>query len=113
MKARLDLAITDLGPTQLKNIAEPNRVYEVGKPAQAKPAPVRSPASRSSAKVQLIDAESGDHLWAERFDKTVADLFDMQDEIVARLANALNAQLIIAEARRAERAPSPDSMDLL
>ena len=45
--------------------------------------------------------------WAERFDKTVADLFDMQDEIVARLANALNAQLIIAEARRAERAPSP------
>ena len=36
----------------------------------------------------------------------------MQDEIVARLANALNAQLIIAEARRAERAPSPDSMDL-
>ena len=39
-------------------------------------------------------------------------MFDMQDEIVARLANALNAQLIIAEARRAERAPSPDSMDL-
>jgi tetratricopeptide (TPR) repeat protein len=36
----------------------------------------------------------------------------MQDEIVARLANALNAQLIIAEARRAERTPSPDSMDL-
>ena len=59
--------------------------------------------------VQLIDAESGDHLWAERFDKTVADLFDMQDEIVARLANALNAQLIIAEARRAERAPNSDS----
>ena len=58
--------------------------------------------------VQLIDAESGNHLWAERFDKPVADLFDMQDEIVARLANALNAQLIIAEARRAERAPNPD-----
>jgi tetratricopeptide (TPR) repeat protein len=62
--------------------------------------------------VQLIDAESGNHLWAERFDKPVADLFDMQDEIVARLANALNAQLIIAEARRAERALNPDSMDL-
>ena len=56
--------------------------------------------------VQLVDAESGNHLWADRFDKPVADLFDMQDEIVARLANALNAQLIIAEARRAERAPS-------
>jgi TolB-like protein len=39
-------------------------------------------------------------LWAERFDKPVADLFDMQDEIVSRLANTLNAQLIEAEARR-------------
>ena len=36
-----------------------------------------------------------------------ADLFDMQDEIVARLANALNAQLVAAEARRAEKAPNP------
>ena len=62
--------------------------------------------------VQLIDAESGNHLWADRFDKPVADLFDMQDEIVARLANALNTQLVFAEARRAERSPSPDSMDL-
>jgi hypothetical protein len=42
----------------------------------------------------------------------VADLFDMQDEIVARLANQLGAQLIAAEARRAERAPHPDSIDL-
>ena len=41
VKGRLDLAVTDLGPTQLKNIAEPIRVYslEVGVPAQAKPAP--------------------------------------------------------------------------
>jgi tetratricopeptide (TPR) repeat protein len=73
---------------------------------------VQRSANRIRVNVQLIDAESGDHLWAERFDKTVADLFDMQDEIVARLANALNAQLVFAEARRAERAPSPDSMDL-
>ena len=57
--------------------------------------------------VQLIDAETGNHLWAERFDKPLADLFDMQDEIVARLANALNAQLVAAEARRAEQAPQP------
>ncbi len=73
---------------------------------------VQRSANRIRVNVQLIDAESGNHLWAERFDKTVADLFDMQDEIVARLANALNAQLIIAEARRAERAPNPDSIDL-
>ena len=62
--------------------------------------------------MQLIDAETGNHLWAERFDKPVADLFDMQDEIVARLASQLGAQLIEAEARRAQRAPHPDSMDL-
>ena len=61
--------------------------------------------------VQLIEAETGNHLWAERFDKPLADLFDMQDEIVARLANALNAQLTAAEARRAEQAPTPNSMD--
>ena len=62
--------------------------------------------------VQLIDAETGNHLWAERFDKPLADLFDMKDEIVARLAGALNTQLVTAEARRAEQTPNPDSMDL-
>src|SRR6185437_4028694 len=62
--------------------------------------------------VQLIDAETGNHLWAERFDKPIADLFDMQDEIVARLAGTLSAQLVAAEARRAEQAATPDSMDL-
>ena len=61
---------------------------------------------------QLIDAQSGNHLWAERFEKPVTDLFEMQDEIVARIANSLSAQLIAVEARRAGRAPTPDSMDL-
>ena len=42
--------------------------------------------TRVRVNVQLIDAETGSHLWAERFDKPLADLFDMQDEIVARLA---------------------------
>ena len=197
VKGRLDLAVTDLGPTQLKNIAEPIRVYslEVGQPAQPKPAIASAPqksapprlsmvvlpfaniggepeqqhfvdgvteslttdlsrirgayvvarntaftykgkpidaktvgrelnvryvlegsvqrgGNRMRVNVQLIDAESGNHLWAERFDKRLADLFDMQDEIVARLAGALNTELVAAEARRAERAPNPDSMDL-
>jgi TolB-like protein/class 3 adenylate cyclase len=196
VKGRLDLMVTDLGQTQLKNIAEPIRVYslDVGKPAQPKPAPATAPEKSASPRlsivvlpfaniggdpahepfvdgvteslttdlsrirhavviarntaftykgkrldvkmigrelnvryllegsvqrggnrmrvnVQLIDAETGNHLWAERFDKPLADLFDMQDEIVARLAGALNAQLIAAEARRAEKAPTPDSMD--
>ncbi len=198
VKGRLNLAAADLGPTQLKNIAEPIRVYslEVGVPAQPKPAPRSSLAEKSGpprlsivvlpfaniggdasqdyfvdgvteslttdlsrlsgmlvigrntaftyngkavelkqigrelnvryvlegsvqrggnrmrVNVQLVDAETGNHLWADRFDKPVADLFDMQDEIVARLANTLNTQLVTAEARRAERAPDPDSMDL-
>ena len=72
---------------------------------------VQRGGNRMRVNVQLIDAESGSHLWAERFDKPLADLFDMQDEIVARLANALGTQLVAAEARRAERAPTPDSMD--
>ena len=196
VKGRLDVAVRDLGPTQLKNIAEPIRVYslEVGKPAEAKPASpvvteklpprlsivvlpfaniggdaeqepfvdgvteslttdlsrirgayvvarntaftykgkpldvktigrelnvryvlegsVQRGGNRMRVNVQLIDAETGNHLWAERFDKQLGDLFDMQDEIVARLAGALNAQLVAAEARRAEQAPTPNSMDL-
>ena len=73
---------------------------------------VQRGGNRLRVNVQLIDAETGNHLWAERFDKPVADLFDMQDEIVSRLANTLDAQLIAAEARRAERSLHPDAMDL-
>ena len=68
--------------------------------------------NRIRINVQLIDAGSGNHLWAERFDKPLADLFEMQDEIVTRLARALDTQLVAAEARRAERAPHPGSTDL-
>jgi TolB-like protein len=195
VKGRLDLAVSDLGPIQLKNIAEPIRVYslQVGVAAAAKPMPAPAPekttpprlsivvlpfanmggdpeqehfvdgiteslttdlsrirgsfvigrntaftykgkavdlkqigselnvryvlegsvqrgGNRMRVNVQLIDAETGNHLWAERFDKPLADLFDMQDEIVARLAGALNAELIAAEALRAEQAPNPDSI---
>src|SRR5208283_3062051 len=63
---------------------------------------VQRGGNRLRVNVQLIDSETGNHLWAERFDKPVADLFEMQDEIVSRLANTLNAQLIAAEARRSE-----------
>ena len=197
VKGRLDLAVIDLGPIQLKNIAEPIRVYSLqrrrARPREARASPCagkirpaasldrrpavrqyrrrpgagafrrrghREPDDRSFAhsrrvrdraqhgvhlqrqavdvktigrelnvryvlegsvqrggnrmrvNVQLIDAETGNHLWAERFDKPLADLFDMQDEIVARLAGALNGQLVAAEARRAEQAPTPNSMDL-
>jgi TolB-like protein/class 3 adenylate cyclase len=72
---------------------------------------VQRGGNRMRVNVQLIDAETGHHLWAERFDKPLADLFDMQDEIVARLAGELQSELVSAEARRAERTPTPDSMD--
>jgi TolB-like protein/class 3 adenylate cyclase/Flp pilus assembly protein TadD len=73
---------------------------------------VQRGGNRLRVNVQLIDAETGNHLWAERFEKPVADLFDMQDEIVSRLANTLDARLIEVEARRAERSTDPDAMDL-
>ena len=72
---------------------------------------VQRGGDRLRLNAQLIDAASGAHIWADRFDKPVADMFDMQDEIVARLARALNAQLIAAEARRSAGAVDVDSMD--
>jgi TolB-like protein/class 3 adenylate cyclase/tetratricopeptide (TPR) repeat protein len=73
---------------------------------------VQRGGNRLRVNVQLIDAESGRHLWAERFEKPVAGLFDMQDEIVSRLVHPLGAQLIVAEARRGERSLHPDATDL-
>ena len=56
VKGRLDLAVSDLGPTQLKNIAEPIRVYslDVGKPAQAKPAPTPTPEKSAPPRLSLV-----------------------------------------------------------
>jgi TolB-like protein len=73
---------------------------------------VQRSGKRMRVNVQLVDAETGNHLWADRFDKPVAEHFDMQDEIVSRLANQLGAELLAAEARRAEQTPNPDSRDL-
>jgi TolB-like protein/class 3 adenylate cyclase/Tfp pilus assembly protein PilF len=197
VKGRLDLSVSDLGHKELKNIAEPIRVYslEVGTPAEPKPTPLEAPPERSGparlsivvlpfanlgggpeqehfvegvteslttdlsritnalvvarntaftykgktvdakqigrelnvryilegsiqrganrmrVNAQLIDGVTGNHLWADRFDKPMADLFDMQDEIVSHLANQLRAELIAVEAQRAEREPNPDSID--
>jgi TolB-like protein/class 3 adenylate cyclase/Flp pilus assembly protein TadD len=72
---------------------------------------VQRSGNRIRVNVQLVDAETGSHIWTERFDKPIADLFDMQDEIVSRLANRLGHELAGAEARRAGRSATPDSMD--
>jgi TolB-like protein/class 3 adenylate cyclase len=196
VKTRLDIKFNDLGPTRLKNIAEPTRIYSLeisqmpiekrtsivaqqpsapprlsivvlpfvhlggnasqdyfadgiteslttdlsrisgsfviarntaftykGKAIDAKQVgrelnvryvlegSVQRGSDRMRINVQLIEADTGKHLWADRFDKSISDLFEMQDEIVSRLANSLDAQLADAEAKRAERLSNPDSMD--
>jgi adenylate cyclase len=63
---------------------------------------------------QLIDAESGAHLWAEQFDTPRADLLQMQDDIVTRLARSIYLQLPKVEIARLKRTPAanPDAEDL-
>ena len=60
---------------------------------------------------QLIDTETGAHLWAERFDRDIGDLFALQNEITARVAYALQGQLFIAESRRPTN--NPDAVDYI
>ena len=68
--------------------------------------------TRVRVNAQLIDAETGAHLWADRFDEDVADLFKLQDEVVARLANTLGIELVKAEAEKGARSRNPDAIDL-
>jgi adenylate cyclase len=60
---------------------------------------------------QLIDAETDTHLWAERFDRDMGNLFALQDEITGRIANILNIELVSAEATRPIE--HPDALDYI
>ena len=73
---------------------------------------VQRDQNRVRVNAQLIDAQSGAHLWADRFEEDVADLFKLQDQVVARLANSLGIELVKAEAQRDERIAHPDAFDL-
>jgi adenylate cyclase len=75
---------------------------------------VQRDANRVRVNAQLIDAESGAHLWADRFEEDVVDLFKLQDEVVARLARTLQVELMNAEAQRSlhDRQRNPDAVDL-
>jgi TolB-like protein len=66
---------------------------------------VQNTGERIRFNAQLVDAESGGHLWAERFDKQRADLLDMQDEVVAQLVREIYIELIAAESRRVAHEP--------
>jgi TolB-like protein/Flp pilus assembly protein TadD len=59
--------------------------------------------SRMRVDVQLIEGESGTHLWAEQYDRSREDLFAIQDEITGGLARALNLGLLRSDSRRPER----------
>jgi TolB-like protein/Flp pilus assembly protein TadD len=70
---------------------------------------VRRAGNQIRVNAQLIDAETDAHLWAERFDGNVTDLFLLQDEITSRIAVALNLELVAAEAARLTE--HPDALD--
>ena len=73
---------------------------------------VQRDQNRVRVNAQLIDAESGAHIWADRFEEEVADLFKLQDQVVARLGNALGFELVKAEAAKSAHSNSPDAIDL-
>jgi TolB-like protein/class 3 adenylate cyclase len=199
VKARLDFAVTDLGHTELKNIADPVRVYslQVGAPAQAEPAALVEPAvpekpspqlalpdkpsiavlpfqnlsadteqeyfadgmveeiitalsrmrwlfviARNSSFTykgkavdvkqigrelgvryvlegsvrkagnrvritgQLVDAGTGAHLWADRFEGSLEDVFDLQDQVTTSVVAAIAPRLEQAEIERSRRKPT-------
>ena len=71
---------------------------------------VRKAGNRVRVTVQLIDADTGHHVWAERYDREMADIFDLQDEIVEVVAAALEPELNAFERERALRKP-PGNLD--
>src|SRR6202035_1894943 len=64
---------------------------------------VQRDQNRVRVNAQLIDAESGAHLWADRFEEDASDLFKLQDQGVGRLANTLGIDLVKAEAAKGAR----------
>ena len=70
---------------------------------------VRRGADRLRVTAQLVDAETGNHLWADRYDRPLQDLFALQDEIALAVAKAISPAVTEAEQRRALRKP-PESL---
>jgi adenylate cyclase len=71
---------------------------------------VRKAGNRIRVTAQLIEAETGNHVWANRYDRDLADIFAVQDEITHALTTALTPAIADAELRRAIRKP-PESLD--
>jgi len=74
---------------------------------------VQRDQKRVRVNAQLIDAETGAHLWADRFEEDIGDLLKLQDEIVAKLANTLQFVLEGAEEKKSAASQNPDLTDLI
>ena len=72
---------------------------------------VRRAGSQVRINVQLVDAESGAHLWADRFDRDAQQLFGLESEITGRIARSVRATMVAAEAAR--HTQHPDAMDFM
>jgi len=64
---------------------------------------VRKAGERVRISVQLIDGGTGNHIWAERYDRELEDIFDLQDEITTTVASAIEPELAKAERDRSSR----------
>jgi TolB-like protein len=89
-------------PTDVKRVARELDVRYVMEGS------VRRAGDRLRVTAQLIDAATGRHIWAERYDRTLSDLFDIQDEITRSVAASTQTQLHLAEGVAAESRPSAD-----
>jgi adenylate cyclase len=69
---------------------------------------VRKGGGRVRITAQLIDAETGTHLWADRFDGSLEDVFDLQDKIATSVAGIIEPALQAAESRRSANRPTND-----
>jgi adenylate cyclase len=67
---------------------------------------VRRVGNRVRITAQLVEAESGNHLWAERYDRDLENIFDVQDEVVQEIAASVPGQLNVAAMDRARRRPA-------
>jgi len=69
---------------------------------------VRKAGQRMRIAAQLIDATTGTHLWADRFDGFLEDVFDLQDKVAVGVAGVIEPTLQAAEIRRSSERPTSD-----
>ncbi len=133
VRDRLPFVFEDLGEQEMKNIARPVRVYRVrdATPAKSLSAPAQpvlplpdkpsiavlpfanmsgDSENRVRITAQLIDATNGAHLWADRFDGLLEEVFELQDKVAISVAGVIEPTLRQSEIERARR-KRPDSLD--